>query len=365
MNRRILMITIGVLALLTIFSTAVLAAEPVLLDSVDFGSAGTEDGHNLVGWGRSATDQTGGIYGGIGDGGCRLVWDGDDDGPDAQFSLSTSGGTAESLELVHLDGMTDDGFDVEVKYGEGTWLPVESYADQDADEIWETFTIDLSSLALEGVVDLVFRITATGEKWGGFPTWGQLCIDKAELYGSEEPEEPEPGEFCEIQFRPPANLKNHPVNVNATLPIKFWMADCYNNPLRGGEAPNLVVQYGGEENGDGDGSGAEPDWDEGRPLGLKRGTGGYQFIALFRPDEPGLYRAVVTYGEDGSWEQEFTVVEHGKGADKPGKEEKLTGKDKVKPGKPETSPQNNKNKDKPRGKSKDGNPGRGRGPKKP
>ena len=48
--------------------------EDVLLDRVDLGNP-TDAGEILSGWGRSATDETGGSYGGIDPGSCRLVYD--------------------------------------------------------------------------------------------------------------------------------------------------------------------------------------------------------------------------------------------------------------------------------------------------
>ena len=90
-------------------SSMVLAAEDAVIDRIDLGSAGNENSsHHLTGWGRSATDETGGTYGGIGPGGCRFVWDGENDGPEAYFTLTASGGTAEYLIVRHLDGQAND-----------------------------------------------------------------------------------------------------------------------------------------------------------------------------------------------------------------------------------------------------------------
>ena len=349
MKKRILFSIVVVLALLTIFSTVVLAADNVLLDGVDFGSAGTEGGHNLVGWGRSVTDETGGNYGGIGLGGCRLVWDGETDGPDAEFTFLLSGGSAETLIIQHLDGRTDDSFNVGVKDDSGNWVSVGIYRDTyTSPETWLTTLFFLSSLGLGPQEYLEFKIEATGPKWDEFSTWGQLCIDRAELYGTEGP--PEEEKFCDEGWKPPINLPKHTVNVQSTLPIKFWLADCEGNPLPPEAEPQLVVKFLGNDDEDG-GEKYEPS--------LKRGTGGYQFIALFRPEKHGEYEAVLTY-EGEEWKQEFVVVEHGNGKDKSQAEDKLTGKDKDKPGKPESEPRDSKPKGKPEGK-----PGKEKKPKKP
>lgn len=97
---------------------------------------------------------------------------------------------------------------------------------------------------------------------------------------------------------------------------------------------------------------------DGEEITLKRGTGGYQFLGLFRPDAPGFYEAVVYY-DDGEFVQAFEVIDHGNDTAHP--EGKLTGQDKVKPDKPDSSPQDKGNKDKPHGKSRDDHPGKGKG----
>ena len=157
--------------------------------------------------------------------------------------------------------------------------------------------------------------------------------------------------FCEVRWKPPINLGNYELNVGAKLPIKFWLEDCDRNPMRGDMAPTLVVNYLGDNQGEGT--------EDIPPLTLKIGTGGYLYLAHFRTDIPGSYEAIVTYNNT-DWVQPFEVVEHGNGNDKHNSEDKQTGKDKDKPPKPETAPQNEKEKDKPQGKP----PGKGRKPKK-
>jgi hypothetical protein len=180
-------LVLGLLVALLMLASAVWAAENVMLDSIDLGSGGTEEGRELCGWGRSATDETGGNYGGIGEGGCRLVWDGEEDGPDATVLMHTHHGAAMNLKVRHLDGLADDSFDVEVLHANGSWVYVGSYSDQYSTENWVETDFDLSGIDLGRGRDLQVRFTATGDQWSGFSTWGQLCIDWIELYGNGKP----------------------------------------------------------------------------------------------------------------------------------------------------------------------------------
>ena len=176
---------------------------------------------------------------------------------------------------------------------------------------------------------------------------GEAAVRETQFFTFGETEEPA---FCDIGWKPPVKLEKHVVNVKATLPIKFFLEDCDGDPLRDGEAePVLVVNFLG--NDDHEAETFELDW--------KKGTGGYQFHANFRPLYPGNYIAVVTY-ERQDYDQAFVVVEHGNGKDKQLTEEKLTGKDKDKPGKPESKPRDEKPRGKPGGK-----PGKDKEPKKP
>jgi hypothetical protein len=354
MFRKPLISLILIVVLSTIISSIGLAAEDAVIDRVDLGSAGNENtSHQLSGWGRSATDETGGTYGGIGPGGCRLVWDGETDGPESYFTLNASGGSAEYLVIQHLDGQADESYDVHFKNDSGQWVRVGFYRNQYSSETWVTTVFFLSGFELTGVHEIEFKITATGPKWAEFPTYGQLCVDWIELQGIEGPGGGNgDDEFCDYEFKPPVNLEGHAVNVRATLPIKFFLSDCDGNPVRGQDEPELVVHYLGD--------GENPGGDTFTPE-LKRGTGGYQFLALFRPEATGKYEAVITY-EGSQWKQAFDVVGHGNSTEKPQAEGKLTGKEKeksVKPEKPETRTEEKK----PKGKPID-NPGKGKGKEK-
>lgn len=184
--KRISIITLILTALLILAVGIAYAAENVLLDKVDLG--GDDDGYAIdFGWGRSATGDTGGNYGGIAPGSCRLVWDvAPDDGPDAYVMLNGKG-AANSLDVRHLDGIADDSFDIYVQHANGSWVWAGSYPDAGSTETWVITPFDLSDLDFGRGRDFVVKIDATGAQWSGFPTWGQLCIDWIEVYGNGQP----------------------------------------------------------------------------------------------------------------------------------------------------------------------------------
>jgi hypothetical protein len=176
-----------VTALLLLTSVA-WAAEGLMLDRIDLGTGGTEEGRTMDGWGRSATDETGGSYGSISPGTCRLVWDGAEDDPDACILLEPGKGAVKSLEVRHLDGIAVDSFDLYVEQASGDWLLVGSYADQYSAETWVETVFDLEPYGFgRGGSEIRLKIDATGDKWSGFDTYGQLCIDWIEVYGNGKP----------------------------------------------------------------------------------------------------------------------------------------------------------------------------------
>lgn len=182
---------VGLVVAMVLLASAAWAAESVLLDSIDFGSAGDDAGRTLSGWGRSATDETGGGYGSVGLGGCRIVWDsglGGDGSRDAKVLLEPGKGAVKSLVIRHLDGLADDSFAIYVQRPNGSWLHVGSYADQYSSENWLETTFDLSGYGFgRGRKEIGLKLESTGEAWSGFETWGQLCIDWLEVYGSGKP----------------------------------------------------------------------------------------------------------------------------------------------------------------------------------
>jgi len=184
-------VTMGMVmtALLMVISV-VWAAEGVLLDSIDLGSDGTEAGRTMDGWGRSATDETGGGYGGIGLGGCRLIWDSADHGDgdrEATVLLHPERGAAMGLKLYHLDGLADDSFDIYVEHANGEWVYVGHYHGPARTEAWMGSFYDLSGIDFGRGKDFRVKLVATGLAWSGWSTWGQVCFDKIELYGNGAP----------------------------------------------------------------------------------------------------------------------------------------------------------------------------------
>jgi len=182
------MIGAMVVATLLLLASAVWAAEGVKLAEVDFGSAGNDNEYVTSGWGRSATDETGGSYGGIGPGGCRLIWDGATDDPDATVVLEPGPGGVKSLVIRHLDGIADDSIAVYVQKPNGTWVPVGTYTDQGSTETWVETTLDVSGYGFgrrRGEIPVKFE--ATGEKWANFDTYGQVCIDWVQAWGDGKP----------------------------------------------------------------------------------------------------------------------------------------------------------------------------------
>jgi hypothetical protein len=132
--------------------------------------------------------------------------------------------------------------------------------------------------------------------------------------------------LCKATWRPPLSLPKFKLNVNATLPIKFWLDGCTEEKLRGDMSPKLMVT--GPTDLD-----AYDSVEVEVPLHI--GTGGYQYIGHFRPEAPGTYTAVVQIDGLPQMAIDFVVVgavkENGKANDKAeAKEErkanKVTGK---------------------------------------
>lgn len=159
------------------------------MDVADIGTEANGGAHSLAGWSpKSCSDEPGGNYGSIAtdpsspDNRCRLVWWKDDDNPTATLSLDSGGSKARHIELRVLDSIADDSFDVYVLNPGGNWALVYSYSDQLTTETWLTHHI-YSFPAGKGQGSTVqIKIVATGPKWFGFDTWGQLAVDYVKLF---------------------------------------------------------------------------------------------------------------------------------------------------------------------------------------
>lgn len=160
-------------------------------------------------WGPIVED-TGGSWGGLGEGNCRVVWAPGDDEPDAYITFPMPEGFTGSIQYMTmrvLDGMADDSFIVEA-FDPGLevpdWVTIYQYAAvlvEDANEdglddvemwvdhtvyfvditTWECMTHGCCWYYADG---LQVRITATGDQWPSFGTYGQLGVDSIQLFGN-------------------------------------------------------------------------------------------------------------------------------------------------------------------------------------
>jgi hypothetical protein len=164
-----------------------------LLDSVDIGSGDGYEGDNshyyMKYWSLAVCPtETGGSYGAIAsdpdspDGECRLVWAHDfrRDHRDASLYLWNRGNTPSKLVIRALDGLADDSFKVWIHRGSG-FEEVYTYNDAYNTETWVVHDIPLPGGAYSGSTIRV-KIKATGPKWSGFDTYGQLAVDWIELW---------------------------------------------------------------------------------------------------------------------------------------------------------------------------------------
>ncbi len=167
------------------------AAADSMVDWVDIGEGvdalgPTESTHDLQGWGPPVPPP--GSYGSIGDYNCRTSWydnQGDNDpgnpGSDnraASFTLSVPYGSEPTrLRLRILDGLTDDSFEACVNVNGGLYY---TYIDVHSTETWIWHEIDLSSVDVTGAITITLH--PTGNAWSNWGTYGQLAVDRAELY---------------------------------------------------------------------------------------------------------------------------------------------------------------------------------------
>jgi hypothetical protein len=135
---------------------------------VDIGTPASEAAYYPEGWGPIQPDTSGGNWGGIAsdplspDKKARVMWEATDD-PSASLTFPTS---ITAMAVRHLKGLADDSFDVEV--GVASWgSAVDNVSDS---EVWA-----ISSFM--GTPGKKLTLTATGEAWSGFDTYGQVAID--------------------------------------------------------------------------------------------------------------------------------------------------------------------------------------------
>ena len=151
--------------------TLLITASPAMADFVvDIGSPASEAGYSLSSWGPIEPTTHGGNWGGLAtdpeslDNLCRVIWDASDNDPAASLTFSCP---IYSVSIRHLDGQADDGFDVWVDgilWGSYT-------SDPATNEYWTTTDF-------YGAPGNTLTLTATGQAWSGFNTYGQIAIDR-------------------------------------------------------------------------------------------------------------------------------------------------------------------------------------------
>ena len=155
--------------------------ENSIVDELNIGDSGSEEGHNLNNW----TDpwDWGGGYGGGDDGTFRLLM-GPGDGcgigfKDADFTMNTEGAMANKLILRHLDGSQDDNFDAFIWNGTD-WELIGSYISQGGGENW--VTTEYTFFPRSG--ELKFKLVATGNVTAWCSNWGQVAFSWVQLKGT-------------------------------------------------------------------------------------------------------------------------------------------------------------------------------------
>ncbi len=160
---------------------------PTMLDNVDIGDTSSEAGHSLMGWGPIEPITSGGNWGGIAPGTCRVVsYAGDPTPGYATLTLDTTAsdvtGFARHIKMRVLDGIADDSFNVYVKNPGGDWALVYNYtSDPLTSEYWVVHDIYGFPAGKGMSTAIEIKIEATGAAWGSFNTYGQLAVDRVEV----------------------------------------------------------------------------------------------------------------------------------------------------------------------------------------
>jgi parallel beta-helix repeat protein len=165
-------------------------------DYVKLGDSVSEAGHEMTEWGDSVAPGTINLvpghwgypddtsYFGY-DGGqavppLRTVWGRSPDNTRyATIAMDAKNKIASLLVFSALDGVADDSFEVVVN-----GILVYQYSANPSWCGWIVHRVDLTSLRLGGVLDI--NITATGQQWSSWDTYGQLSINWIEVWGAGE-----------------------------------------------------------------------------------------------------------------------------------------------------------------------------------
>ena len=147
-------------------------------DMVDIGNPATETSlHSIERWGPIEPATHGGTWGGFDATGenCRVAWRPPAGTPWARFQLSIPNCEIGcELELRVLQGQANDSFKVYIN----DELRYVYAAQQTGTENWLIHHINI--VGMKG--RLMVKIEATGPKWSGWDTYGQLAVDWAKLW---------------------------------------------------------------------------------------------------------------------------------------------------------------------------------------
>lgn len=145
-----------------------------------------KDGNN---WGRKVSDITTSTsaYGGLlqyGD--ARMVWDITDETRHAMVKLPVKDleNNVNAITIRSLTGFARDDFDVYMQNPRTKgWVLLGSVSEDSNTEVWVDHYMELDDRYTKGNInEMKLKIVATGEKWSGFDTWGQLAIDWIKLH---------------------------------------------------------------------------------------------------------------------------------------------------------------------------------------
>ncbi|MDY6988799.1 MAG: VPLPA-CTERM sorting domain-containing protein [Thermodesulfobacteriota bacterium] len=157
--------------------------------TVDVGGSGFSS--ISYGWGPIVTTAGPGNWGGFGDGTLQVVWSPSETGVNLNWAaVRLDFGTAPgaNLQMSHLDGLADDGFNLYLTTWTGTApdfsaVPgsealIGSYTTQwtNGPEIWVTTDYYAAGSDLK-----LLWIEATGAQWNGWTTYGQLAFDSMDV----------------------------------------------------------------------------------------------------------------------------------------------------------------------------------------
>ena len=192
MKKLIVVVASALVAAMVLSAAPAMAAQNVTLCHVNIGDEASEDGHDLDGWGPIEPYTHSGNWGGFDTSGenCRVIWDTGDDDPSATITLDRccQNGAAKAIIVRHLGGIADDSFTIEVKDNHGKWVEIGDYEDEPgANEEWFETRFALPNgkkLQLGRGLEVEVRLTATGEAWYGFNTYGQVAFDWIKLEGN-------------------------------------------------------------------------------------------------------------------------------------------------------------------------------------